>query len=338
MFYAILAKMKLTHQNKELRIIERITLAITASLDVQKTIKTLHQQCSHVVPIDSFFIALYDQERSLITVPLLYNRGNYRTGTLQDLQERSGTIENVIQARRTLYLQDNMHTVTGPLKPNLEVERRTRSYIGIPLLLRDKVVGAMSIQNYKPNAYRQDQIHILERISLHAAIAIENARMYTEVQALALIDELTGIYNYRGLLELGVREVERARRFNHPLSILFFDIDDFRNINDTYSHTAGNIVLQTVVQHGRAVLRSVDVLTRFGGDEFVVLLPETDLTGAEAVARRLMKEIATAKIATQYGDLNVTISIGFATLTSDTVDLADLIDRANQAEHQAKQG
>jgi diguanylate cyclase (GGDEF)-like protein len=332
------AEIQLAHQNEELRIIERINLAITAGLDIQQTIKTLHEQCNHVVPIDSFYVALYDEEQSLVTVPLYYEHGDYQTGTLRDINERPGTIGDVIRTRQTLYLHDNINPVTRPLNSNVDLRYQTRSYIGIPLMQRDKVVGVMSIQNYRPNAYREDQIRMLERIAVHAAIAIENARLYAEVQRLAIIDELTGIYNYRGLLELGKREVERARRFKHPLSILFFDIDDFRNFNNTYSHTAGNIVLQTVVRHCRSVLRSVDVFTRFGGDEFVALLPETDLTSAETVAQRLINQIAATKIATQYGDLSVTISIGLATLKSDTLDLTELIDRANLAEHQAKQG
>ena len=132
--------------------------------------------------------------------------------------------------------------------------------------------------------------------------------------------------------------MERARRFDHPLSVLFFDIDDFRKFNNKYSHATGNIVLQTIVQRCHTILRAVDVFTRFGGDEFVALLPETDLASAEAVAQRLVDEIAAAKIPTSFGDLNVTISIGLTALTAATVDLAELIDRANHAEHQAKQG
>jgi diguanylate cyclase (GGDEF)-like protein/PAS domain S-box-containing protein len=329
---------KLSRQNEELKIIERIDLAITSGLDMQQTIKTLHEQCSHVAPIDLFYVALYDEERSLITVPLYYERGHYQTGTLRDINERPGTIGKVIRTRQTLYQQDNIPAVTAPLNPNINMEKRARTYVGIPLMVRDKVVGVMSIQSYRPNAYREHQIHMLERISVHAAIAIENARLYSEEQRLAIIDDLTGIYNYRGLKELGAREVERARRFNHSLSLLFFDIDDFRSFNNKYSHATGNIILQTLVQRCRNILRSVDVFTRFGGDEFVALLPETDLASAEAVARRLVDEMAAAKIPTPHGDLSVTVSIGLTTLTDTTVDLADLIDRANHAEHQAKQG
>jgi diguanylate cyclase (GGDEF)-like protein len=205
-------------------------------------------------------------------------------------------------------------------------------------MLRERVIGVISIQNYRADAYTEDHIRILERIAIQAAIAIENARLYAEVQRLTIIDELTGIYNYRGLLELGAREVERAHRFNRPLSVLFFDIDDFRNFNNTYNHSTGNIILKAVSERCRSILRTVDVLTRYGGDEFVALLPETDIAGAEGVARRMAEEIAAYKIATPFGELGVTISIGVTALSKEKPHLSALIDRANHAEHQAKQG
>jgi diguanylate cyclase (GGDEF)-like protein len=200
------------------------------------------------------------------------------------------------------------------------------------------VIGVLSIQNYRADAYTEDHISILERIAIQAAIAIENARLYAEIQRLTIIDELTGIYNYRGLLELGAREVERAQRFNRPLSILFFDIDNFRNFNNTYNHSTGNLILKAVSERWRSILRTVDILARYGGDEFVALLPETDIASAEGVARRMVEEIAAEKIATSFGELGVTISIGVTTLSAERPHLSALIDHANHAEHQAKQG
>jgi diguanylate cyclase (GGDEF)-like protein len=248
-------------------------------------------------------------------------------------------IGNVIQARQTLYLHDDIKLVTRPLvTPAMIDEKPPKSYIGIPLTVRDRVIGVMSIQSHKPNAYSEDQVRLLERIAVQAAIAIENARLYAEEQRLAIIDELTGIYNYRGLLELGAREVERSRRFDHPLAALFFDIDDFRVFNNTYSHATGNIVLQTLVHHCQEFLRSVDILARYGGDEFVALLPETNLPSAEIVARRLVEEVSTTPINISDTDLHITISVGVAMLTTDLADLAALIDRANHAEREAKQG
>ena len=324
---------------EELRIINRISLAITAGLDMDNILKTLREQCSQVAPIDVFYVALYDPASSLVKIPVYYDDGEYCEGASRDIREHPGIIGNVIQARRTLNLQDNVKQTTRPLvQPDSEFEKPAKSYIGIPLTVRERIIGVMSIQSYLPNAYTQEQVRLLEQIAIHAAIAIENARLYSEEQRLAIIDELTNIYNYRGLIELGTREVERARRFNHPLSILFFDIDDFREFNNTYNHAVGNIVLQAVVQGCRAVLRSVDIFARFGGDEFVALLPETDLANAEIVARRLVEGIAAIKVNTAYGDLGVTISLGVTMLTPGMNDLAALIAQATQAENQAKQG
>lgn len=318
---------------EESNIINNISLAVTSGLDMEHVLKTLHEQCNQVAPMDIFYVALYDETNSLVHVPLFYEHGHYQAGPSRDIHDHPGTLGNVIQEQKTLVLNDPILPNTRPL--SLE---QSRSYIGIPLMLRERVIGVMSIQSYHPNAFNNDQIRILERIAIQAAIAIENARLYSEVQRLAIIDELTGIYNYRGLQELGTREVERALRFHRPLSVLFFDIDNFRTFNNTYNHLTGNIVLQNIAQHCHTILRTVDILTRFGGDEFVALLPETDITNAEAVARRMVDEIAAKKITTPFGELNVTISVGLTALADDHTSLSALIDLANHAEHQAKQG
>ncbi len=329
---------ELAHNVDELRIINRISLAVTAGLNMDKVLKTLHEQCSQVAPIDIFYVALRDESSSLINIPLYYENGKYQVGPSRDINEHPGMIGSIIRARRTMYLHDTVNPITRPLKRETsELTKPIMAYVGIPLTLRDQVIGVMAIQNYRPNVYTEDQIHLFEHIAVHAAIAIENARLYSEEQRLAIIDELTGIYNYRGLVELGTREVERARRFKRPLSALFFDIDDFRKFNNTFSHGIGNLILETVAQKCRLTLRSVDVLTRYGGDEFVALLPETDLVEAQEVARRLYGVIRDTKIMTSYGELGVTISVGVTTFTEEISDLYKLIDQANLGERLAKQ-
>jgi diguanylate cyclase (GGDEF)-like protein len=329
----------LANNIEELGIINQISLAVTSGLDMEHVLRTLHQQCSQVVPIDIFYVALYDESSSLIQIPLFYENGEYQTGLSRDINDHPGTIGKVIQSRKTIYQDNFSKKETTPLKQTISMEKKPgRSYIGIPLTLRERVIGVMSIQNYHEHAYSDYHIRILERISIQAAIAIENARLYSEVQRLAIIDELTGIYNYRGLQELGTREVERAHRFNRPLSLLFFDLDDFRNLNNTYSHTTGNIILQSIANRCRTILRNVDVLARFGGDEFVVLLPESDITNAEDVARRLAEIIGNEKIATPFGEVSVSVSIGVTSLSEQRADLPALIEHANQAEKQAKIG
>lgn len=324
---------------EELGIINQISLAVTSGLDMENVLKTLHTQCSQLMPIDIFYVALYDEANSLIHIPMFYEHGQYQAGPSRDINDRPGTIGMVIRSRKPLYINNTTKSDTLPFQQSVSLlGKPIRSYIGIPLTLRERVIGVLSIQNYHADAYTEDHIRILERIAIQAAIAIENARLYAEVQRLAIIDELTGLYNYRGLQELGAREVERAHRFKRPLSVLFFDIDDFRNFNNTYNHSTGNIILRAFSEHCRSILRTVDVLARYGGDEFVALLPETDIATAEAVARRIVEKISADKIATPYGELGVTISIGVTTLSEEKTQLSALIDRANNAEHQAKQG
>jgi len=322
---------------EELTIINRISLAVTSGLDLERVLKTLHEQCAQVAPIDVFYIALCDENSSLVHIPLFYEDGKYQSGPSRDINEQPGILGNIIRGRQTIYLHDSLNPVTRPVDANSSGPRpAVLSYVGLPLTVREQVIGAMSIQSRLPDAYTQDQIHLLEHIAIQAAIAIENARLYAEEQRLAIIDELTGIYNYRGLVEIGTRELERARRFQRPLCALFFDIDSFRKFNNTYSHATGNLILQTVAQRCRSTMRSVDVIARYGGDEFAALLPETSLEEGREVARRLADEIASTHITTSYGALGVTISIGVAPLTDDIADLFKLIDRANQEERNIK--
>ena len=322
---------------EQLGIINRISLAITAGLDMDHVLKTLHEQCQQVAPSDVFYVALYDEASSLINIPLYYEDGQYQIGPSRDIQDQPGTLGNVIQARRTLYLHKQFDPDTHPPRTTTGLRRPCRSYVGIPLTLRDRVIGVMAVQSYKPNAYTEEDIRTLETIALQAAIAIENARLYSEEQRLAIIDELTGMYNYRGLLALGGREIIRARRFSRNLSAVFFDIDGFRTFNNQYSHATGNLVLKAVAGQSLSSMRSVDLVSRFGGDEFVILLPETTIETARKAAERLQMEIASRRVKTKHGEFSVTISIGVAQLTDDIPDLGTLIDRANQAEHKAKE-
>ncbi len=330
------SELELARRAEEFLVINRINTIITSGLDLDHVLKILHEQCSLVVPSDVFYVALYDEITDLIHLPLYFER-EYQTLSPRDVHKQPGITGHVIETKRTLYLPDVRYQSSNIPSIIRMGGEPTRSYIGIPLVLRDKVIGVMSVQSYEPNAYTTNQIRMLEAVAMQAAIAIENARLYGEVQRLAIVDELTGVYNFRGLLELGRREVERARRFNRPLTALFFDIDGFRNFNNIYSHATGNIVLEAVAERCKSVLRSVDILARYGGDEFVILLPETDIPTALGIARRLREEVAATKVDTSHGELSVTISLGVAKLKENMNNIGLLIDHANRAEHRAKE-
>ena len=328
----------LAQHAEEMSTINRISLAIASGLDMEHILKTLHEQCGAIIPSDVFYVALYDDTTGLVNLSLYYEN-EYQKHPPRDIRKDPGITGYIIETRRTLYIPDlfEKNLASSYNASTLFSASPVHSYIGIPLIARDKVIGVMSVQSYKAGAYSDAQIRLLEMVAVEAAIAIENARLFGEVQRLAIIDELTGVYNYRGLIELGKREVERSRRFNRPLSVLFFDIDGFRNFNNIYSHATGNLILKAVADLSRQVLRSVDIFTRYGGDEFVVLLPETNKSMALQAANRLQHEIASTKVSTKFGPLGVTISIGLTMLTAGIPDIESLVESANRAEHRAKE-
>ncbi|MBN1255802.1 MAG: GGDEF domain-containing protein [Deltaproteobacteria bacterium] len=157
-----------------------------------------------------------------------------------------------------------------------------------------------------------------------------------KVQRLAITDPLTGLYNQRHFSTVAEEELRRACRYGRSLSAIMLDIDHFKRVNDTYGHTVGDHLLQEVAQSFRQELRRVDVVGRYGGDEFVVLLPENDLAAARQVAERLQKSIARRQIATPKGSAKITASLGVAALDCEETTVEQLLSRTDQALYAAK--
>lgn len=211
-----------------------------------------------------------------------------------------------------------------------------RSMASAPLRSKGQVFGFLNLESSQPGFYNQQHADRLQAFADQAAVAIENARLYAEVQQYAITDELTDIYNRRGLFELGRREVERAHRYGRSLSAVMIDTDKFKEINDTYSHAAGDHVLKTLAERWKASIREVDILGRYGGDEFVILLPETDLDNALQVADRLRQAICSKPIDTPVASIPLSVSIGVACLTDAIKSFDELIDKADEALFRSK--
>ena len=157
-----------------------------------------------------------------------------------------------------------------------------------------------------------------------------------EQQRLARNDDLTGLLARRYFLELAEREWVYKQRYLTPLSLVMLDIDHFKRINDAHGHAIGDQVLREVALHCQNNIRNVDIIGRYGGEEFIVLLPNTSEAGARVIADRLCKSCANASIETSIGDLSVTISLGVCASTDNCPDLKTLIDRADHALYEAK--
>ena len=167
-------------------------------------------------------------------------------------------------------------------------------------------------------------------------LEVELKSAQVELQRLAETDFLTGIANNRRFFEAGEREIQRARRYGHPLAALMLDLDHFKKVNDTYGHAAGDKVLVEMTATVRNLLRDIDVFGRLGGEEFAILLPETDLAGGRATAERLRAAIAETAIDAGNRLLRTTISIGVTLLSPEDNGMDALLKRADDAMYEAK--
>ncbi|MEW6278625.1 MAG: diguanylate cyclase [Candidatus Eremiobacterota bacterium] len=221
--------------------------------------------------------------------------------------------------------------------PPLEVVPPARSLLAVPLTSYQEKVGLLLLERTAVRPFSDNEVAMVLAVIEPAGIALKNALLYAEVQRLATTDELTEVANRRQLFQLGEVELARATRSGKPLTALMIDIDHFKQFNDQYGHAVGDLVLRAMAATLKAGLRTVDVLGRYGGEEFAALLPETDLEGATQVAERLRHVAEEGTLDSPRGPLRVTISVGVA-LWRPEDDLSQLLHRADRALYAAKEG
>lgn len=209
-----------------------------------------------------------------------------------------------------------------------------------PLKLGDKKLGIISIEKFQDDGKaEQEELRMLELIATLAAVAIENSNLFKKTEMLANTDGLTKLYTRRYMESFFEAELEKSRRYNHPLSFIISDIDHFKSFNDTYGHQIGDFVLEETAKVLRTAVRNVDLAARYGGEEFVAVLPETDYKGAFTFAERLRKLIEGKVYEDQKSGqkLRVTVSIGVASYPLHSRDRTEIIKKADAALYIAKE-
>ncbi len=218
--------------------------------------------------------------------------------------------------------KDCRHTICYP-------EMTPHGHIIIPLKARDKVVGVLYL--YLPTDFGIDEsrLKLFTSIGNQIGVAIDNSRLYEETKKFSLHDPLTGLANRRLMDIMIEKSLARVRRLKTSLSVIMLDIDHFKKYNDTYGHTAGDNLLVQVAKLILKMTRQIDLAVRYGGEEFLVLLPETELTRASEVAERIRKTVE--------GKTVVTISLGVSSYHKGIEKEEDLIKKADEALYKAKQ-
>ncbi len=207
--------------------------------------------------------------------------------------------------------------------------------VGFPLVVGGKAMGVLGVRP-EGGKMAQDRRRILEAAAALLAVSVKNAQLFSEVRDNSVKDPLTGCFTRAHALDVIDAELRRARRSQTPVSLIMFDLDHFKDVNDRYGHLCGDAVLSAVGKRMKDVLRGSDLKCRWGGEEFLVLLPETPLHGARRVADTLRREIAERPIAWAGESLTVTASFGLAQTFAGEVNGEAVIARADQALYRAK--
>lgn len=306
---------------------------ITSELELDPLLQTIMERAMALMGATSGQIALYDAECDDLLILACRNLAPELVGTRQPLTEH-GT-GYVVRNRRPLVIPD--YTTWHTRLPQY-ARQGGRALLLVPLLAGTTVIGLIIVGHTDPHlSFDDDDIELLTMFAQQATIVIQNAQLYGQLQELADRDALTGLLNRRRFFELAQRAFEQAIRYSQPLSLAMLDIDHFKQVNDRLGHLAGDQVLRAVARQCRESLRSVDIVGRYGGEEIVMLMPETDGRQAWQVAERLRQQVAAMAINTAWGPAGVTVSIGLASLDAgSSTSLEQLIDHADQALYSAK--
>jgi diguanylate cyclase (GGDEF)-like protein/PAS domain S-box-containing protein len=310
-------------------------VALNSTLKLDELLDRILQNIANVVPHDSASIMLVEDG-------IAYTARTRRFGDNQpDLPEQPlrlviGDTPNLYQMAVTgqpLVISD-VQVYSWWAQSSGKVIKR--SYAGAPIRVKGRTVGFLNLESAPPAFFTSLHAERLQAFAEQAAVAIENTRLYEEVQKLAITDHVTEVYNRRGVVELGSKEIERARRYQHPLSAIMLDLDNFKRVNDSHGHLTGDLVLKGIADRLCREVRKIDIFGRFGGDEFIVLLPDIPLKEAKKVARRLQMCLSEKPIKTERGEFSITATAGIAHMTKTIKDVKDLIDKADRNMYASK--
>ncbi len=324
---------------EEMSILYEISLAIAAGVGLENTIQAIFWQLKKAIPVDLFYLALFEPTEKVLSYFMYKENGERIDIKPFFLFKKQSLTRFVMEKQQTVYIPD-FKAKDCVLKEDEVIKVagfENRTILGIPLILRGEVIGVVSMQAAEPNAYDLDQIRLLETIAQQTSIAMDNAKLFEKIQTMAITDSLTGLYNRRHFYLILENEVERAKRYKNSLSLIMLDIDHFKRVNDQLGHLAGDKVLAFLANVCNSQLRQPDVMFRYGGEEFVILLPESNKEDALNVAERIRKAIEESTFETKKGKVNITISIGVSEYEEDHPGPSEFVESADKAMYASKE-
>lgn len=308
-------------------------VAIAEALQTDEAVNRILEQLKQVIPYDSASVQLLDGDELEIVGGSGFANPKSVIGIRFPIP--SNNPNTIVVETGKPYLLRNVGDVYAEFKK--PPHNHIKSWLGVPLIAQNKLIGLLTIDSAEENHFTGDDITIAATFANQVSVALDNARIFKEAQEQALTDPLTGVYNRRGLFELAKADFKKANSDGSPISAIMIDLDHFKAINDAYGHPVGDQVLRELAKRCKSCIRGLDYLGRYGGEEFLVILPETNLNTARIVAERLRTMISNKPMMTEEGlELKVTASLGIAQRDKNTTSLETLITRADQAMYVAK--
>ncbi len=319
----------------ELSTLHEASKALGASLILEEIVDTVVDISAKGLQADIAGALVFDDKTGLMTVAGLRGFTSEEREVINSttFTPGEGILGEVFMKKKTLNIVDLSEERPGSVPFN----GRVRSFLVTPLSTDGYDIGVLFLGKFVKDPFSASAEEFIETISGQAAIAVENARLYTQAQELAIHNGLTGIYNYRYFMKQLDEEIKRAERYGRSVSLMMIDIDLFKNVNDSHGHQRGDEVLKGLAQTLVNSTRETDVVARYGGEEFCVILPETDLEDALEVAEKLRASVAKASYARERGhSVKITISIGVAAYPGNAGNQEDLLRKSDDALYAAK--
>ncbi|MCK4738919.1 MAG: sensor domain-containing diguanylate cyclase [Deltaproteobacteria bacterium] len=310
---------------------------LTSPIELKNVFRALTDQIRKLMAPCNWSLLLLDESgENLIFEIAIGEKAEKLHGMTYKIGE--GIAGWVTKNERPKLIQDVSKEPLFSSKADELTDFKTKSVVCVPLKVRGNCLGVIELINTADEkTFTDSDLLLLTTIADYAAIAIDNAKLFKQIEKLTVTDDLTGLHNSRYLHSYLASEIERAKRYEYDLSMVFFDLDHFKEVNDTHGHLCGSKMLSEVADVVLETLRKSDVACRYGGDEFVILMPETSKENAVDVANKLRDAINKAVYLVEEGiSCKVTASFGIACFPDDAKNEDELINMADVAMYQVK--
>jgi diguanylate cyclase (GGDEF)-like protein len=323
-------------QVQELSVFHDVAKALTSSLNLDSVLQTIMQKMAEYFRPDTWSLLMVDETTDELYFAIAVGPAADSLKSLR-LKMGEGIAGWVAKHGESLIVPDVYKEPRFAKRIDEMTKWQTKSVICVPLRAKHRSLGVIQLINCPMETFGDNEMFFLNALCDYAAIAIDNARAVERIQELTITDDCTGLYNARHLYKTLEAEVYRSARFGHEFSVIFIDLDHFKSVNDTHGHLVGSKLLAEVGYVIKTHLRLIDYAFRYGGDEFVILLPQTSKEAALVVARRLLEVMRINEfMATEGLKLNVRCSMGLATYPEDAKSAHEIIRQADEMMYSVK--